>query len=256
MGQYLASFTDMDKLNQLVLATQNVNADAQGNYRVPLLDHDDAFPDAPAGLSPQALKSFYMNQTKLYDVSTVLAPADSQDAQPPLNADDRYYRQVALKRETPHSIDGLIQWAKDDGIPFPTGNSGGGGTPKPTPTPTPTSGPTPTPSSGPTPMPSSGPAPTPTSAPTSGPTPPSTPEPRDPHGPGGKPPKPTERDVTVQPGDTMTGIAQSDGATLPELAPLNPSFDWALLGIDAPIQGPHDPNWLFPGDIIHVPIRP
>jgi hypothetical protein len=69
-------------------------------------------------------------------------------------------------------------------------------------------------------------------------------------------PTPSERDVTVQPGDTMTGIAQSDGVTLPDLAPLNPTFDWALLGIEAPIQGPRDPNRLFPGDIIHVPIRP
>jgi hypothetical protein len=69
-------------------------------------------------------------------------------------------------------------------------------------------------------------------------------------------PTPSERDVTVQSGDTMTGIAQSDGVTLPDLAPLNPTFDWALLGIEAPIQGPRDPNRLFPGDIIHVPIRP
>jgi hypothetical protein len=261
MGQYLASFKDMDKLNQLVLATQNVDADAKGQYRLTLLDHDDAIPDAPAGLSPKALRSFYMDKTQLYDVPTVLQPADSEDAQPPLNADDGYYRKVALKRETPHSIDGLIQWAKDDGIPFPTADANGG-KPAPAPVPTPgstaTSTPSPAPTSGPGPTPSPGPAPTPTPTPTGGPT--SPPDKPEPHGPGGKPhtpvPTPSERDVTVQPGDTMTGIAQSDGVTLPDLAPLNPTFDWALLGIEAPIQGPRDPNRLFPGDIIHVPIRP
>lgn len=214
MGEYLKSL-DTQKLKQLVLATQNVNADAQGNYQATLLDHDDAIADAPAGLSGLELKGFYEKKTPLFDIPTLLAPAVSQPGQPPLNADDSYYRKLALERETPHSIDGLIQWAKDDGIPFPAAASSGGPTTNP-------------------------------------------PEPPDQRGMGKHTPSPapTQRDVTVHDGDTLGGIAQSNGTTLPGLAPLNPEFDWSMLGINATLQGKQDPNLLFPGDIIHIPIGP
>lgn len=224
MGDYLKSFTDMQKLNELVLATQNVNADAQGNYQATLLGHDDAIADAPAGLSGLALKGFYEKNTPLFDIPTLLPSADSQ-GQPPLNADDSYYRKLALERETPHSLDGLIQWAKDDGIPFPTAAPSGGGATTNPPEPPDQRG------MGKTHTPAPAPTPTPT-------------------------PTPTQRDVTARDGDTLGGIAQSNGTTLPGLAPLNPEFDWSLLGIDAARQGKRDPNLLFPGDIIHIPVGP
>lgn len=226
MGQYLMSFKDTSKLSELVVAAQGVKADSKGRYRLTLLDHGDAIPDAPAGASPQALKAFYKKHSDLLDESPYIVqnkaylPHGGTAAgagDPPADADDSYYRALAAQSERPHSIDGLIQFAKDSGYAFPTASAGDHDTP---------------------------------------PAKPASPnQPAQPKEPA-KPKAPTERVVKVHKGDTMSGIARDDDATLPELAPLNPAFDWALLGIDAPIQGSRSPNLLLPGDLIHVPIKP
>lgn len=221
MGQYLMSFKDTSKLNDLVLAAQGVKVDSKGRYRLTLLDHNDAIPDAPADSSPQALKAFYEKHSDLLDTSPYQpylmhagVPAQ-QGAVPPANADDSYYRALAAQSERPHSIDGLIQFAKDSGFAFPTAPAAGDRS-------------------------------------ATKPTKPASPaQPKEP----AKPKAPTDRVVKVHEGDTMTGIARSDNATLPELAPLNPGYDWSLLGIHAPIQGTRDPGLLFPGDLIHVPVK-
>lgn len=225
MGQYLMSFKDTSKLSELVVAAQGVKTDSKGRVHLTLLDHGDAIPDAPAGASPQALKAFYKKHSDLLDESPYIVqnkaylPQGGTSAgagDPPADADDSYYRALAAQSERPHSIDGLIQFAKDSGYAFPTASA-------------------------------------------SNDTPPAKPaspsQPARPKAPA-KPKAPTDRVVTVHKGDTMSGIARDDDATLPELAPLNPAFDWALLGIDAPVQGSRSPNLLVPGDLIHVPVKP
>lgn len=215
MGQYLMSFKDSSKLNDLVVAAQGVKADSKGRYRLTLLDHGDAIPDAPAGASPKALKAFYEKHSDLLDTPPYqpyrmhAGVPVQQGATLPANADDSDYRALAAQNERPHSIDGLIQFAKDSGFAFPT-------------------------------------------APAGSDTPPTKPtQPKEPP----KPKAPTDRVVKVHEGDTMTGIARANDSTLPELAPLNPAFDWSQLGIDTPKQGSRDPNLLFLTDLIHVPIK-
>lgn len=218
MDQYLKSFKDTSKLNDLVVAAQGVKVDSKGRYRLTLLEHGDAVPDAPAGSSPQALKAFYEKHSDLLDTSPYqpyrmhAGVPVQQGATPPANADDSYYRALAAQNERPHSIDGLIQFAKDSGFAFPT-------------------------------------------APAGSDTPPTNPtqhtQPKEP----AKPKAPTDRVVKVHEGDTMTGIARANDSTLPELAPLNPEFDWSLLGVDTPKEGSRDPNLLFLTDLIHVPIK-
>ncbi|HEV2674644.1 MAG TPA: LysM domain-containing protein, partial [Aliidongia sp.] len=125
MGQFLASFKDPQQLKNLVLAAQNVQPDKNGNFPVALNKNGDTVPDAPANLSPSQLKTFYQNNSSLLGPESRGNSKTDQEFPeitviPPANAGDQYYRSLAAKAETPKSIDGLIQWAKDNGVAFPT----------------------------------------------------------------------------------------------------------------------------------------
>ena len=94
-------------------------------------------------------------------------------------------------------------------LPLPTITPAALTSPTPTPPATPTATPTPSPTPSPTPTATPSPTPSPTPEATPSPTPTPTPEP------------PPFIEYEVQPGDTLTAIAQSFGTTVDELVRIN-----------------------------------
>ena len=78
-----------------------------------------------------------------------------------------------------------------------------------------------------------------------------------------QPPQPQRKDITVQPGDTLIGIAEeyeTQGAddellALDRLQPLDPQFNWSMIELPGFQPSTHlgqDPNRIMPGDIIRI----
>ena len=122
MRNYLASFKDPQQLKDLVLAAQGVKPNDNGDYPVDFQGGRDAVPEASAGSTPAQLKAYY----EKYSQDFAKRPGGGgrfalpETVTPPAGANDQYYRSMFAYNEGSTSVDGLIQWAKDNGMAFPT----------------------------------------------------------------------------------------------------------------------------------------